>query len=71
MTISSLVSVARVNLLALGSAASDRGINAGIFTGVNGDARPLDAGFDIGMDEHKQSRCICRSFCAEPSVPLI
>jgi hypothetical protein len=34
-----------------GSAAFDKGVNAGVTHDVDGDPRPLNAGFDIGFDE--------------------
>ena len=34
-----------------GSAAIDRGVNAGVTTDVDGEPRPLGAGYDIGADE--------------------
>jgi fibronectin-binding autotransporter adhesin len=37
--------------LRAGSAAIDRGVNAGVASDVDGDPRPLDGGFDIGFDE--------------------
>ncbi|MEP7355761.1 MAG: choice-of-anchor Q domain-containing protein, partial [Anaerolineales bacterium] len=37
--------------LRAGSAAIDHGLDAGITVDVDGDPRPLDAGFDIGFDE--------------------
>ena len=33
------------------SAALDTGVNAGVFTDIDGDHRPIGAGFDIGADE--------------------
>jgi len=35
------------------SAALDAGVDAGVTTDLDGDARPADTGFDIGADEHK------------------
>jgi len=35
-----------------GSAAIDAGVNAGITTDIDGDPRPIGAGFDIGADEY-------------------
>jgi hypothetical protein len=40
--------------LGLGSLAIDAGINAGLAIDFEGQARPLDAGFDIGFDEVDQ-----------------
>ena len=34
-----------------GSAALDVGINAGVFTDIDGDPRPIGVGYDIGADE--------------------
>jgi hypothetical protein len=35
----------------LGSAAVDAGVNAGVTEDIDGDPRPVDAGYDIGADE--------------------
>lgn len=35
------------------SAAMDAGINAGVFTDIDGDPRPIGAGYDIGADERR------------------
>ncbi len=37
--------------LGLGSAAIDRGVNAGVTTDIDGERRPFGAGYDIGADE--------------------
>ncbi|MCD4669898.1 MAG: right-handed parallel beta-helix repeat-containing protein, partial [Actinomycetia bacterium] len=37
--------------LTSGSAALDRGVDAGVTTDINGDARPQGAGYDLGADE--------------------
>ena len=37
--------------LGAGSAAIDAGIDVGIYTDIDGQTRPFDAGFDIGYDE--------------------
>jgi PKD repeat protein len=37
--------------IAVGSAAQDAGVNAGIFQDFYGDARPMGSGFDVGADE--------------------
>jgi hypothetical protein len=37
--------------LRAGSPAIDAGLNAGVTTDIDGDARPLDAGYDVGADE--------------------
>ena len=37
--------------LGIGSAAIDRGINAGVINDIDGDARPQDDGYDLGADE--------------------
>ncbi|MBN1888665.1 MAG: DUF11 domain-containing protein [Thermoflexales bacterium] len=34
------------------SAAIDRGVNAGVLTDIDGDARPQGSGFDLGADEY-------------------
>ncbi len=34
-----------------GSAAIDQGVNAGVTTDIDGDSRPIGAGYDIGADE--------------------
>ena len=34
-----------------GSAAIDQGVDAGVATDIDGDARPIDAAYDIGADE--------------------
>jgi len=34
-----------------GSNAINAGVNAGVFTDIDGDPRPVNAGFDIGYDE--------------------
>jgi hypothetical protein len=38
-----------------GSAAVDAGVNAGVTTDIDGDPRPIGAGFDIGADEYMPS----------------
>jgi uncharacterized repeat protein (TIGR01451 family) len=38
--------------LTAGSAAIDRGVNAGVSDDIDGDPRPLRCGFDIGADEY-------------------
>jgi fibronectin-binding autotransporter adhesin len=38
--------------LRAGSLAIDRGVNAGVITDIDGDARPIGAGYDIGADEY-------------------
>ena len=37
--------------LGFGSAAIDRGVNAGVATDIDGEARPMGMGYDIGADE--------------------
>jgi hypothetical protein len=37
--------------LTFGSAAMDRGVNAGVTTDIDGEARPLGSGYDLGADE--------------------
>ncbi len=41
--------------LRAGSAAIDAGVNTGVSTDVDGDARPLGGGYDIGADEYRSS----------------
>ncbi|HEY54073.1 MAG TPA: hypothetical protein G4N94_11510 [Caldilineae bacterium] len=38
--------------LTAGSAAIDKGVNAGVTTDIDGDARPYGSGYDIGADEY-------------------
>ncbi len=40
--------------LTMGSPCIDAGTDAGVYTDVDGDARPLGAGFDIGADEYPE-----------------
>ncbi|MGB5293308.1 MAG: choice-of-anchor Q domain-containing protein [Thermoanaerobaculia bacterium] len=40
------------NRLQVGSAAIDTGVDVGILDDIDGDIRPLGAGFDIGADEY-------------------
>lgn len=40
--------------LRTGSPAIDAGVNAGVTADIDGDARPLDAGYDIGADEYTE-----------------
>ncbi len=37
--------------LTVGSAAIDQGVNAGVTTDIDGDARPANGGYDLGADE--------------------
>ena len=37
--------------IGLGSAAIDAGVNAGVADDVDGDLRPVGAGYDVGADE--------------------
>lgn len=46
-----------------GSAAVDAGVDAGVTTDMDGDPRPIGAGFDIGADEYRP--------CAYTYLPLI
>jgi hypothetical protein len=41
--------------IALGSAAIDAGVNAGVTIDIDGDTRPKGAGYDIGADEFKRN----------------
>lgn len=40
--------------LTTASAAVDEGVNAGVTTDIDGDARPVGTGYDIGADEHRR-----------------
>lgn len=42
--------------LTVGSAAIDRGVDAGVTTDIDGDVRPWGAGYDIGADEYREPR---------------
>jgi hypothetical protein len=39
--------------LTIHSAAIDRGVNAGVTTDIDGDPRPMGAGYDLGADEYR------------------
>lgn len=43
-----------------GSAAIDRGIDAGVTTDIDGDLRPQEAGYDLGADEYVIPTCFAR-----------
>ena len=45
--------------LASGSAAIDAGVDAGVTTDIDGDPRPIGAGYDIGADEFKPALYLC------------
>ncbi len=53
--------------LRLGSAALDKGVNAGITTDIEGESRPFGAGYDLGADEGQPGLTVTK----EPSANLI
>lgn len=54
--------------LGAGSAATDSGVDAGIFTDYDGEARPLDNGFDIGFDEANYITGLAIAFTPAPAT---
>jgi hypothetical protein len=45
--------------LRAGSPAIDAGVHAGVTADIDGDARPIGAGYDIGADEFTEPHCVC------------
>ncbi len=52
--------------LSPGSAAVDRGVDAGIIVDIDGDPRPMGAGFDIGADEWPIGLTVTKQASSDP-----